>query len=140
MNHVPLLALLAALLAGPAQARLADARNRMVAECMGDKYHVSAALLVSIRLHENPRPSADYKCCGVKDPSGKHRWYPGGIWAQYAKCAWIVARHAKRHGWDGRRPTRAQVVHLGRAYAEGSTSWGASVWAIRRQVLREAAR
>jgi hypothetical protein len=129
--------MLLALATAPASARLADHRNREVARCMGDKYGVSAALLLAIRYSECPRPQDDYKACGCKSGGG---WVSGGIWGQYAACARTVARRARKHGWYGHRPTRAQVIHLGTHYAEGSTSWGVAVWAQYRRALREAHR
>lgn len=111
----------------PAHA-IGDRDNWIAAKQAGAKYHVDPALLVAIRHHENPKRRNDYKACGVRDPSGRHKWYPGGMSGQYHKCAWIVARHAKRHGWSSMHPSRKQVSHLGQHYAEGSLDWGRHVW------------
>lgn len=130
-----LYAALAAALLAPTPALAAGDRDTWaVAKAAAAKYHVSATLLVSIRLHENPLRRNDYKACGVKDPTGRHRWYPGGLKGQLHKCADIVARYAKRHGWDPEQPTQAQVRALGRFYAEGSNHWGDSVWSLYRRM------
>ena len=135
------------LLAAPAHAgRVPDARNVLVASCMADKYHVSRALLLAIRYHENPSRLADYKACGCRTPervaralrkAGKpvSRWAPGGIWGQYRVCAQTVARRFAQHEWP-LHPTRAQVTHLGEHYAEGSQEWGPDVWNLYQQFKR----
>jgi hypothetical protein len=127
--------LLAALLAAPPGAHAAGDRDTWtVAKAAAAKYRVSATLVVAIRVHENPLRRNDYKACGVKDPTGRHKWYPGGLKGQVNKCADIVARYAKRHGWDPEHPTRAQVMALGKFYAEGSNHWGAQVWSLYRRM------
>lgn len=129
--------ILAALLGmtSPAAHAYSDPATWSIANQAGEKYGVAPALLVAIRVHENPRKSADHKACGVKDPTGRRRWYPGGLRGQLFKCADIVARYAKRHEWGGAHcPTKAQVRALGRFYAEGSTHWGAQVWSLYRSM------
>jgi hypothetical protein len=101
------------------------------AKAAGAKHGVSATLLVSIRLHENPRRSADYKACGVKRG---HGWAPGGLSGQMMACARTVKHYATKHGWDAGGLTKAQVRHLGQHYAEGSTHWGAQVWSLYRRM------
>jgi hypothetical protein len=99
-----------------------DVRNWHVAVVSGHKYDVNPALLIAIRSHENPSPSADYKCCGVKYPSGG--WWPGGIWGQYGKAADIAHRRAIKWGCDATQPSHSFIDRLGEFYAEGSTEWG----------------
>jgi len=133
-------AALAALLAPPPAHAAGDRDTWAVAKQAAAKYHVAPALVVAVRIHENPRRCNDYKACGVKnpyrftrgkrDPYWRCKWWPGGLKGQLFKCADIVARYAKRHKWNPEHPTRVQVRALGQFYAEGSTHWGRSVWSL----------
>lgn len=153
------LAALTAVLAATPQAHAAgDHDTWAIAKEAAAKYHVSATLLVCIRLHENPKRRNDYKACGVKNPHrytrGKRdaywrgKWYPGGLKGQLHKCADIVSRYAKRYNkgvlkrkhrrpgdlFDPEKPTQEQVAALGRFYAEGSNHWGKQVWSLYRRM------
>lgn len=129
------LLLLAATLCHAAPAKLGDAANWAAAKHAVTTVspHIPAALLVAIRYSECPLRRWDYKALGIKRGRG---WWPGGLAGQYNKGADIVARHATRHRWGPLAPTRAQVCHLGTHYAEGSTSWGAQVWALYQRAIR----
>jgi hypothetical protein len=108
-----------------------DKDTWLAAKAAGAKHGVSATLLVSIRCHENPRRSADYKACGVKRG---HGWAPGGLKGQMMACAKTVKHYAKSHSWDAHKLTKAQIRHLGQHYAEGSLAWGRSVWSLYRRM------
>ncbi len=135
-----LLALTAALLGSTPALAAGDRDTWAVAKEAGAKHHVAPALVVAVRIHENPLRCNDYKACGVKnpyrftrgkrDPYWRCKWWPGGLKGQLNKCADIIARYAKRHKWDPLKPTRSQVSALGKFYAEGSTHWGQSVWRL----------
>jgi len=126
---LPLLAL--ALLTGPPAQAAGDRDNWTVAKHVAAEFGVSPVLMIGIRYHENPKRHNDYKALGVKRG---HGWWPGGMSGQYHKAAQIVARYAKRHGWDPRKPTRQQVSDLGAFYAEGSRHWGREVWSFYRRM------
>ena len=111
-----------------------DRDTWVAAKAAGAKHGVSATLLVSIRCHENPKRCNDYKACGVKRPGGG--WWPGGLRGQMNKCAQIVANHAKAHGWDPRKPTKARIDRLSYRYAEGLASWRTGVWALYRRMRK----
>jgi len=100
-----------------------DIRNHHVAVMAGRTYRVSPALLVAIRTHENPLASRDWYAYGVKAVKGTD------LRTQAWWAARIVRRIAGRQGWSPMQPTRERVVRLGKAYAEGSESWGMCVWA-----------
>jgi len=100
-----------------------DIRNHHVAVMAGRTYRVSPALLVAIRTHENPLPSRDWYAYGVKVVRGTD------LRTQAWWAARIVRRIAGHQGWSPMQPTRERVVRLGKAYAEGSESWGRCVWA-----------
>lgn len=122
---------------GAQPAKVGDAENWAAAKAAAEKYGVHSALLIGIRYHENPLRRNDHKALGVKCPTRGRKWWPGGMSGQYDKAADIVTRHARRHGWRSlKSPTRAQVIRLGQAYAEGSTTWGRSVWSIYQRALR----
>ena len=101
-----------------------DLRNWLYAVRAAEAHGVSPALLVAIRSHENPAPAREGYGYGVKAV----RWQGLSVQADWA--AKIVARVAKRQGWSATAPTRDDVSRLGRAYAEGSRSWGVAVWVL----------
>ena len=103
-----------------------DERNWMVARYKGGKYGVAPALLIAIRSHENPRRSRDRYALGVK----AFKWT--NIWVQYDWGAKIVARIARRQGWDPMNPTRENLYRLALIYVgqgrAAARHWQKSVW------------
>jgi len=107
-----------------------DVRNWWYAVKAAEEHQVSPGLLIAIRTHENPKKAREGYGYGVKIVK----------WQGLEKQAWwsakIVARVAKRQGWSATSPTRRNVGSLGRAYAEGSRSWGRAVWTLYRRAKR----
>lgn len=126
----------------PASIRCGDLRNWHCAVMAGHQYGVAPELLLAIRAHENPSPSADYKALGCKCWCGHCRgWQHGGMRGQYLSGAKTVRRIArgdtkhKQWDWDPQDPTESNVYALGRAYANGSNTWGSPVWALYRRAM-----
>jgi len=107
-----------------------DVRNWWYAVKAAEEHKVSPGLLIAIRTHENPKKSREGYGYGVKVAK----------WTTLEKQAWwsakIVARVATRQGWSAKNPTRRNVGSLGRAYAEGSNSWGRAVWTLYKRAKR----
>lgn len=122
-------------------------RNWHCAVIAGRSYHVSPALLVAVRSHENPKASRDWYGYGVKHLAQPRRtelnklkkagWSDERItrfqhhflWEQADGAAKIIRRIAGRQKWSPMKPTPDGLLKLGKVYTgTRSTSWGPSVW------------
>jgi len=100
-----------------------DMREWNYAVLAGSRWGVSPAFLIAVRNHENPSGRRDGFALGVMHA----KWQ--GIWRQYEQGAWVIKELiARRQGWDPMSITASRAYRCGRAYAEGSTTWGPCVW------------
>lgn len=101
----------------------ADMRNWQYAVFAGYRWGVSPAFLLAVRNHENPHN--DSFALGVMHVRGQ------GMWKQFEQGAAVIkALIAERQHWDAMAPTAYTLLRCGQSYAEGSCSWGPSVWAL----------